>query len=41
LIGGAAGFAVPFLHKKFARITPSQAFDPTTGTTILGVSGSL
>jgi len=41
LIGAASGFAVPYLHRKESRISPSVAFDPLTGTTMLAISGGL
>lgn len=41
MIGGFAGFAVPYLHRKQSRITPTVAFNPATGTTMFAISGAL
>ena len=39
LIGGFSGFVVPYLHRKESRIQPSIAYNATTGTTVLSLSG--
>ena len=39
--GGAAGFAVPYLHRKHSPVTPSIAYNPSTGTTVFGIAGHL
>ena len=41
LVGGFAGFAVPYLHRKGSTFRPSVAFNPVTGATMFAVSGSL
>ena len=41
LIGGFAGFAVPYLHRKKSPIVPSMAFNPINGMTMFAVTGSL
>lgn len=41
LIGGASGFAIPFLHKKQSPVMPSVAYNPATGATVFSVVGAL
>ncbi len=41
LIGAAAGFVVPFLHRKQPGLLPTVAFDPATGTAMFALSGNL
>lgn len=41
VVGGFAGFMVPYLHRKSSKLRPSVAFNPATGTTMFAVSGPL
>jgi membrane-associated phospholipid phosphatase len=41
VVGGVAGFAVPYLHRKRSPIMPSVAYDPTTGSTVFAISGHM
>jgi|GEM_PF-1405968 len=40
LIGGFAGFTVPYLHRKDSPLNPIVGFDPSTGSGTVGVSGT-
>lgn len=40
MIGGFAGFAVPYLHRKDLPVTPHASINPVDGQTTLGVSGT-
>jgi membrane-associated phospholipid phosphatase len=39
LIGGFAGFAVPYLHRKTFSLMPAASFDPKSGTSSFAVGG--
>jgi membrane-associated phospholipid phosphatase len=41
LTGTAAGFVVPFLHRKKFPVTPSVTWDVRTGTSMFALSGEL
>lgn len=40
VVGGFAGFAVPWIHRKKLPVTPAASFDPATGTSMLSLAGS-
>lgn len=40
LIGGFAGFAVPYLHRKELPITPTVSFNPAQGGSTFGLAGT-
>jgi membrane-associated phospholipid phosphatase len=40
LIGGFAGFAVPYLHRKEIPLTPTAGYNPVNGTTSFSLAGT-
>jgi len=41
VVGACSGFAVPFLHRKQARVQPSVTYNPVTQSTMLSIAGTL
>jgi membrane-associated phospholipid phosphatase len=40
IIGGFAGFAVPYLHRKESPLIPVASWDPSTGSSSFGLAGA-
>jgi membrane-associated phospholipid phosphatase len=40
MIGGFAGFAVPYVHRKKLPVVPTASFNPATGDSMLGLAGN-
>lgn len=40
MLGGFAGFAVPYLHRKELPVVPVASWDPSTGSSSFGLAGA-
>lgn len=40
LVGGFAGFLVPYIHRKKSPVQPSASFNPVNGQSSLGIAGA-